>query len=310
VFSTPKGAASLFLATVIGLIVLKVVVGTLTHAISIWAQAADSSLDFLAVVLTFATVGYAGKEPDREHPFGHGKAEGVAAGVQAILIFGASALIIWSAVQRLVSGAAVQLTEAGMAVMAVSIVASILLSRHLFKVARATGSTILEANAHNIRADIYSASGVLVGLAVVRLTGLAVLDPIIALAMSAFILKAGYDVSRRAFGELLDIRLSPEEEAEIMAAIEQHQLRVAGFHALRTRKAGTRRFVDLHLVMPPDCRLAEAHDLCDAIEESIKGRLQSSSITIHVEPCNEQCEQCLITCRPESRPGGGPTGAP
>jgi cation diffusion facilitator family transporter len=295
-FSTPKGAAKLFLIAVIGLIGLKMAVGTITHSISIWAQAADSSLDFCAVVITFLTVGYSVKPADAEHPFGHGKIEGVAAGIQAVLIFIAAGLIIYSAIHRIMAKTVIELTEAGIGVMLVSIVVSIFLSRHLFKVARSSGSTILEANARNIAADVYSAAGVLVGLAVVRFTGFEILDPIIALLVSLLILKTAYDVSRRAFGELIDIKLSPEEESEIMFSINLYSRQVVGFHALRTRKAGSRRFVDLHLVLPPSSSITEAHQICDNIEESIKERLQNSSITIHVEPCNKECEQCTISC--------------
>ena len=117
-----------------------------------------------------------------------------------------------------------------------------------------------------------------------------------ALAMSLLILKAGYDVSRRAFEELLDIKLSPQEESQITRCIDQHRHRIASFHALRTRKAGTQRFVDLHLVLPPSCNISEAHQICDNIEESIRQRLKNSSITIHCEPCNRECEQCSVSC--------------
>jgi cation diffusion facilitator family transporter len=295
-FSTPKGAAKLFLIAVIGLIGLKMAVGAITHSISIWAQAADSSLDFCAVVITFLTVGYSVKPADTEHPFGHGKIEGVAAGIQAILIFIAAGLIIYSAIHRIMAETVIELTEAGIGVMLVSIVVSIFLSRHLFKVARSSGSTILEANARNIAADVYSAAGVLIGLAVVRFTGFEILDPIIALLVSLLILKTAYAVSRRAFGELIDVRLSPEEENEIMLSINLYSRQVVGFHALRTRKAGSHRFVDLHLVLPPSSSITEAHQICDNIEESIKERLQNSSITIHVEPCNRECEQCTVSC--------------
>ncbi len=295
-FATPKGAAKLFLITVLGLIGLKMAVGAVTHSISIWAQAADSSLDFLAVVITFVTVGYAGKPADKEHPFGHGKVEGVAAGIQAVLIFIAAGLIIYSAVQRLISGTTIQVTEAGMGVMAVSIASSIFLSRHLFKVARATGSTILEANAHNIAADVYSAAGVLVGLVVVRFTGLEILDPIIALLMSLLILKAGFSVGRKAFGELIDIRLPQAEEDEIRSIVMAHGCRVAGFHDLRTRKAGSQRYIELHLVMPKDASVEETHRVCDRLEQGITDKLPSASVTVHVEPGDIECAQCSVMC--------------
>src|SRR5512137_2929176 len=123
-FSTPRGAARLMLVTVVGLFAFKVVVGLLTGSIGIWAQAADSSLDIFAVIITFLTVGFSAKPADREHPFGHGKVEDVAAFVQAILLVAAVIAIDYSAVQRIIHGETIQVSEAGIAVMAVSMTAS------------------------------------------------------------------------------------------------------------------------------------------------------------------------------------------
>ncbi len=292
-FSTPKGAAKLLLFTVIGLFALKIAVGVVTGSISIWAQAVDSSLDIFAVVITFLTVGFAAKPADEELPFGHGKVEDIAAGIQALLLLGAAITIIYSAVRRIISGETIQYTEAGIGVMLVSMIASIVLSRHLFRVARAAGSVALEANANNITGDIYSTAGVLVGLVVVRFTRLNIFDPILALIVSLIILRATYRVGRTAFGELADVRLPREEEAEILACIEEHNNELAGFHEVRTRKAGNQRFVDLHLVMPKSVTVEEAHLMCDHLEQDVKSRFPDSSLTIHVEPCDEGCDRCL-----------------
>ena len=298
-FSTPTSAARLLLVTVIGLFGLKVVVGVVTGSISIWAQAVDSSLDIFAVVITFLTVGYSAKPADQEHPFGHGKVEDIAAGIQAVLLFSAASAIIYSAILRIIKGEVIQFTEAGIGVMLVSMVVSILLSRHLFKVARTTGSVALEANANNIRADVYSTAGVMVGLAVVSFTNLNILDPIIALVVSLLILRAAYRVSRMAFGELIDARLPEAEERAIKECIMEHSGQIVTFHKLRTRKAGSLRFIDLHLVMPKHANVEETHQMCDHLEQDIADRLRNSSVTIHVEPCTiKECDNCyVITCR-------------
>jgi cation diffusion facilitator family transporter len=295
-FSSPGGAAKLSLAVVIGLIGLKVVVAVITGSISILAQAVDSFLDLFAVVITFLAIGIATKPADKEHPFGHGKAENIAAIVQAVLIFAAGGLIVYSAVRRIIVGVTVELTEAGIGVMLVSILVSIFLSRHLLKVSRAAGSIALEANAHNIAADVYSAAGVLVGLVVIRFTGLSILDPIVALVVSVFILKSAYVVTRKSFGGLIDVRLPQVEEDEIRSSIMEHGCQLAGFHDLRTRKAGRQRYIDLHLVMPKNASVEEAHQICDQLEQAIKNRLPYASVTIHVEPGNIECEQCSVSC--------------
>jgi cation diffusion facilitator family transporter len=294
-FSTPVGAARLFLAVVIALIGLKMVVGVITGSISIWAQAADSSLDLFAALITFFTVGFSAKPADKEHPFGHGKVEDIAAGIQAVLLLAAAGLIIYSAIRRIILGSTIELTEAGIGVMLFSMIASILLSRHLFRVARATGSVALEANAHNITGDIYSTAGVMVGLVVVRFTKFTIIDPILALIVAALILRMTYRVGWMAFSGLVDVRLPKVEEDEIISTIKEHTSQLAGFHEVRTRKAGSQRFIDLHLMLPKNTSVEESHQMCDHLEQDIKSRLPNSNVTIHVEPCSIECEQCEIS---------------
>ena len=290
-YSTER-AARLSLAVVSGLVVLKVAVGVVTGSISVLAQAADSALDVFAVAITVFAVGAATKPADEEHPFGHGKVENVAAIIQAALLFTAGVLIIRSAVERIMVGTKVELAEAGIGVMLVSIIASVFLSRYLLRVSKATDSIALEANAHNIAADVYSTGAVLVGLTVVRFTGLYIVDPVLAILVSGLILRSGYTVLRRSFGGLVDVRLSKEEEDIIKASITEHYGQLINFHELRTRKAGSQRHIDLHLVMPKAASVEEAHRLCDHLEADIKAKLPRTSILIHVEPCTEECEQC------------------
>jgi len=296
-FSSKSGAARLSIIVVIVLIVLKVAVGVITGSLSIMAQAVDSFLDLFAVAVAFLAIRFAAKPADEEHPFGHGKAENMAASAQAILIFLAGGFIIYSAVRRIQTGATLELTEAGIGVMLVSVVASIFLSRHLLRVSRATDSLALQANAHNIAADVYSAAAVLVGLLVVRFTGLSIIDPILAILVALFIFKVAYDVLRNSFGGLVDVKLPEAEEDNIKLAITEHfGGEVVNFHKLRTRKAGSQRYVDLHLIMPKDTSLKEAHRICDRLEEDIESKLGNTNVTIHVEPCDENCDWCSFTC--------------
>ena len=300
-FSSPSGAARLLLGTVLGLFALKVLVGVISGSISVWAQAVDSSLDIFAVTVTFLTVGYSSKPADQEHPFGHGKAEAIAAGIQAVLLLGASAAIAYTAVQRLIyHHFTVEYAPSGVGVMLVSLLASLLLSRHLFKVARASGSTALEANADNIRADVYSTGGVLVGLSVVSIwPHLTIVDPILALLVVLLILRATYRVARMAFGELVDMKLPEQEENDVKAAIIEHfGGEVVSYHKLRTRKAGSQRYIDLHLIMPRQTSIEDAHVMCDHLEKDMRNRLRRTDVTIHVEPCDGKCAGCLlVTCR-------------
>lgn len=291
-FSTRKGAARLSLIVIVSLVILKGVVAFLTGSISITAQAVDSFLDLFAVGITLLAIRMADEPADTEHPFGHGKYEGMAAIVQSVLIFAAGGWIIYSAVERIISGAGIEMSEAGIAVMLVSVLASIFLSRHLMKVSRMTDSLALEASAHNINADIYSAVGVLVAMIFIRITGFSMLDSIVGIIVALIILKTAFGISRKSFGELIDRRLPEEEEKAIFTTIEEHTTQLAGYHKVRTRKAGSQRFVDLHLLLPKNMNLEDAHDMADHIEHDIEDRLQSISVTIHLEPCDGECDQC------------------
>ncbi|UCB43284.1 MAG: cation transporter [Dehalococcoidales bacterium] len=293
-FSTRTGAARLALIAVFILILVKVVVAWITGSLSITAQAMDSFLDLFGITITLFAVRMAVMPADEGHPFGHGKVEGIAAIGQAVLILAAGGLIIYSAITRIIDGVVVEYAEAGILVMVLSVVVSLFLARHLHRVSQATGSLALEASARNITADVYSATGVLVAMAVIRITGWDIVDPIIALGVASLILKAAYDVIQRSVVELTDVRLPEEEQKMLVTCIDEHRGQLAGFHAIRGRKAGNQRFIDLHLVMPKNASVEEAHDMCDHLEKDIEDRLANTSITIHVEPCRIECHVCQV----------------
>jgi cation diffusion facilitator family transporter len=293
--STRTGAVRLSMVVVICLIVLKVVVSIISRSISISAQAADSLLDIFSIGITFFALKKSAAPADEEHPFGHGKAEGLAAMIQALLVLGAGFFIIYSSIHRLTHNTAMKPDE-GIMVMVISIIASFFLSSHLRRVADDTGSTAIDASARNISADVYSAAGVLLGLVLVRLTGLVILDPIIALIMAGFVLKAGYEVTVRAVHELVDYALPKEEQEILNNCLGEHNGQIVEFHAVRSRRAGNERFIDLHIVMPRNLSFEDSHAMCDHLEKDIKEKLSTADIIIHAEPCSsENCIQCSIT---------------
>lgn len=295
-FSTKRGATWLALIVIIGLVSLKFAVALITGSISIFAQTADSFLDVIAVLIAFFSIRMSVKPADEEHPFGHGKIENISAVAQAILIFTAGGLIIYSAINRIISEETIELTEAGIGVMAISIIASILLSRHLLKVSKITDSLTLEAIGRNIAADVYSAAGVLIGLVVIRITGLVIIDPIIALFVSIIIFKSAFTIIGKSFHGLMDTRLPKSEENEIASCLKKHSAQLVSFHKLRTRKAGNQRFIDLHLIMPRSASIEEAHRICDNLEQELEDKLTNTNVTIHVEPCSVECDRCDVDC--------------
>lgn len=303
-FHTKTGAAGLSIGTVALLSLLKIAVGIISGSVSIIAQAIDSLLDLFASLVTFFSLRFAAKPADREHPFGHGKAESISGVVQGGLIFAAAAYIFYQAVTRIVVGADIEYVTAGIVVMAVCIVVNIIVSRHLLRVARKTDSAALEANARNLATDVYTALGVLAGLVAVRISGLNILDPIIAIGVALFILKTAYDVVRKSFPHLIDVKLPEDEEALIESTMREHMGELVGFHSLRTRKAGSERYIELHMIMARDASVERAHNLCDHLEEDIKSKLPNASVTIHVEPCDRECDSCPDNCPLDQRTPG------
>jgi len=296
-FSSKKGAVWLALIVILGLVVVKFTIAFITGSVSILAQTADSFLDLFSVLIAFFAIRVSTRPADEDHPFGHGKIENISAIIQALLIFGAGGLVIYSAISRLISGISVELTEAGIAAMAVSVFASVLLSRHLLRVARSTESIALEAIGHNIAADVYSAGGVLAGLVIIQFTGFTIIDPIIALAVALVIIKSSYNVIRNSFPGLMDDRLPEAEEAKIKSCLDEHAGQIVGFHKLRTRRAGNLRFIDLHLVMPKDASVKDAHKMCDHLERDLEEKLTNANIIIHIEPCAIECNLCHVDCK-------------
>jgi len=295
-FRTRTTAAGLSVVSNTTLIAIKLAAGILSGSVSIIAEAIHSLIDLVAAVIAFVSLRIASRPADREHPFGHGKVENISGTIEAVLIFVAAGYIIFEAVDRIVNEKAIEFVPAGIAVMAVSVVVNIFVSRHLLRISRETDSIALEADARHLTTDVWTSLGVMFGLVVVQVTKQNILDPIIAIGVALFILRTAYGVLRRAFPPLMDVRLPEDEEALIESCIKEHLGEVAGFHELSTRKAGSERHIKLHLVMPASASVENAHALCDHLEQDIKSKLPNATVTIHVEPCDKECDKCPGTC--------------
>jgi cation diffusion facilitator family transporter len=285
------------------LILLKIVAGLITGSISLIAEAIHSLMDLAAAIVAFFSVRLSDKPADREHPFGHGKAENISGIVESILIFIAAVIIVYQAVERISNHKTLNQPVIGIGIMAASITVNFFVSRYLRRVSRETDSIALEADAAHLTTDIMSMGGVFLGLAIIGLgrlfnVHLDIVDPIVAILVSALIIKTAYDLTTKSLGGLVDVRLPEDEENLIKSAITEHfGGEVVSFHRLRTRKAGSQRYIDLHLVMPRQISIEEAHQMCDHLEKDMRNRLRQTDVTIHVEPCDGKCESCdLVTC--------------
>ncbi len=284
--------------------ILKLAVGLLIGSVSILSEAIHSATDLIAAVIALFSVKTSGRLPDSKHPFGHGKIENISGTIEALLIFLAAGWIIFEAAAKLRHPTPVETVGWGVGVMLLSAVVNIVVSEKLFRVAKETDSVALEADALHLRTDVYTSVGVMVSLALIW-AGERVfpgrhfhwLDPVAAIAVALLIIKTAYDLTAKSSRDLLDSRLPDQEEEWIVDIIKQHRSTIHGFHGLRTRKAGGFRFVEFHINVNPLMTVQDSHNISEKIAVRIKEKFPHTSLTIHTEPCDGNCEKkCLEGC--------------
>lgn len=295
-------AARLSVSSNTVLVALKLGVGLWIGSVAVISEAIHSAIDLVAAMIAYYAVRAADAPPDEEHPYGHGKVESISGAVEAALIAVAGIWVIVEAVQGLRTGRKAEGLGWGVGVMGLSAVVNGFVSRHLFRVAKEHDSIALSADAHHLTIDVFTSIGVFAGLGLVALTGWRILDPLVALGVGALILYTAYDITRTAARPLLDATLPPEEVKAIEDALCA-DTRVRGFHHLRTRKAGSVRFVDFHLLLDDDLTLAESHRISHEVKDRVLQALPGAVVEIHVEPYEEelQAKGDAITVTQEAR---------
>lgn len=266
------------------LVIAKIGVGWLSGSVSVMSEAVHSGLDLIAALIAVAAILVASRPADADHRYGHGKVENLSALAEAVLIVVAAIGIVGEAARKLLAGHALPAVGPAMWVMGGSAVVNLLVSAYLAKVAREEDSAALHADAMHLRTDVWTSVAIFVGLALVKLTGLAWLDPALALVVAGMICKAGWDLSRTALRPLLDEQLPSRDQALIRDVLAGYAQRFVEIHDLRTRQSGRDRYVDFHLVVDGDSPLETVHTLCDEIEQAIKQRLPTCEVLIHPEP--------------------------
>jgi cation diffusion facilitator family transporter len=280
-----SAAAAVSVASNSALILLKVAAGTLTGSVAILTEALHSLIDLIASIVAFFSVRKADEPADADHPYGHEKIEHLAAAIEGMLILVGSGVIVFEAVRRLITGGQVERLGFGIGVVALSIVVNLVVSGWLFARARATGSAALEADAEHLRTDMVSSVGVLVGLVLVVVTDAQWVDPVVALLVAAWISVAGLRILRQASRVLVDEALPQDELDAISDEVARFAARgVVGFHALRARRAGNHRHIDMHVQFRAGTSLEDAHRTSHALQDAITARLGNSEVLIHLEP--------------------------
>ncbi len=278
-------AAAISIASNATLILLKIVAGAITGSIAVITEAIHSSIDLMASIIAYFSVRKADEPPDESHPYGHQKVENVAAGIEGMLILVGAGIIIYESVRRLIEHAGVENLGVGIAVIGFSVVANVVVSGYLYRQARLTDSPALEADAAHLRMDAFTSAGVLVALVLVEITGVEELDAITALMVAIAIVYAGVQILSRSSRVLVDEALPEHELAAVRSAIEEFgPEEVVGFHKLRARSAGSRRYVDLHVQFRAGTTLERAHELAHELQRAIRGRLRGADVLIHLEP--------------------------
>lgn len=281
---TKVGAALLSVASNTLLIGLKLAAGLVTGSIALLTEAVHSAIDLLASVMALISVRAADVPADEDHPYGHEKAENIAAGAEAMLILVGAAIIAFEAGRRIFDGGEVEHVGIGIAVIAFSAVANVIVSTFLYRRASEHDSAALEGDAAHLRADAATSMAVLVGLLLVELTGEAIFDPLAALVVAGAIVAAGVRLMKRSSRVLMDEAPAADLDRVEAAIAARRPPEMAGYHKLRARRAGARCFVDLHVQFRSGTSLERAHSLTHALRASIEQALPMSDVLIHIEP--------------------------
>lgn len=278
-------AAALSFISNVTLMILKFVVGILTGSVAVLSDAVDSAEDAIASTFAFVSIRLSGQPADEDHPYGHGKAESIAAAAQGFLIAGGAAFIIYRAVTRLFERDVEINTGPGLIALAVTAVVNVAVVAYVGRAARMTGSVALHADTRHLWTNVAQAGAVIVALGLVAITGNTVFDPIFALLLAGYLLWTASRVFASAVGEIMDVRLPEDEEQLIETCLREYEASgLRGYHELKTRKSGRQRYVEFHLLVDPDQTVLAAHGLCDALESEIRSQLSGAVVTIHMEP--------------------------
>lgn len=265
------------------LVLLKLFVGIWVGAVSLISEALHSSVDLLASLIAFWAVKKSVTPPDTEHDYGHGKFENLSAAVEALLIVAAAGGIVYEAFEHLGQDKVPEMLHFGVAIMAVSIIINLVVSQKLISVGKLTESQALEADGLHLRADVWTSVGVMLGLILMEFTGWAWLDGAIAIVVAVIIFREGWKMVVDSTMELTDVSLPEEQEDRIMAIIDSIP-EVKGCHCLRTRKSGSYKLLDVHVLFDGNMHLAQVHAICDELEEEIRAEFGAFDILIHPEP--------------------------
>jgi cation diffusion facilitator family transporter len=282
-----KRYAAISVAAALATIGLKGGAYLLTGSVAILSDALESLVNLAAALIALTAISVAERPADDEHAYGHGKAEYFSSGFEGALILIAAVSIGWVAVGRLLDPQPIAEVGFGLAVTAAASVVNFAVARILHSAGRRYGSITLEADAKHLLTDVWTSGAVIVGVGVASVTGIHAIDPLIALAVAVNIVRIGIDLVRRSMLGLLDTGLPALVRDRIVAILDGHRTDGIGYHALRTRQGGARRFISVHILVPGEWSVQRGHDLLEAIEDEIREAVPNSTVFTHLEPIED-----------------------
>jgi len=276
--------AWLSILAAVATIVLKAVAWKITGSVGLLSDALESLVNLAGAVMALAMLSVAALPEDQNHAYGHGKAEYFSSAFEGFLILVAAVGIGFAAAGRLMSPRPIEAVGTGLVVSVVATVINVLAARTLLAAGRRFRSITLEADAHHLLTDVWTSVGVIVAVGLVVWTGWLWLDPAIALLVAANIVWTGWRLLRQSAAGLMDVSLPDEELARIKHVLDGYEVLGIAFHALRTRLAGARAFVTLHVLVPGHWTIQEGHNWAERIERDIREALPHAHVTTHLEP--------------------------
>jgi cation diffusion facilitator family transporter len=281
---SPRFYAGVSIAAALVTIALKTSAWKLTGSVGLLSDAAESLVNLVAALLAFWALTVASRPADEKHAFGYSKAEYFAGGAEGFLILAAAGAIVWAAVGRWREPRPITDAGIGIAVSAAASAINGFVAGTLLRAGRRLRSITLRADAQHLLTDVWTSAGVIAGIALVALTGWQRLDPLIALLVAANIVWTGGKLVRETGLGLLDHGIPESDRAELLETLAPFQEQGIVFHAVRTRVAGRRRFISMHVLVPGAWSVQRGHDLCERIEAAVRGRLPEATVFTHLEP--------------------------
>jgi cation diffusion facilitator family transporter len=279
--------AWLSIAAALVTMALKAIAYWLTGSVGLLSDALESLVNLAGAVMALAMLSVAARPPDEDHAYGHGKAEYFSAGAEGAMIVIAAVSIAVAAVDRLLHPRPIEKVGIGLAVSVGASLVNLAVALILRRAARVHRSATLNASSHHLLTDVWTSAGVLVGVGAVALTGWLVLDPVVALAVAANIVFTGGRIMRDSVAGLMDAALPPNELAKLRELLDRYAADGIEYHALRTRQSGARRFVSVHVLVPPEWTVQQGHDLLERIEADVRRALPPVTVDTHLEPLGD-----------------------